>query len=102
MPADTKRGNDAVISLLLIFKRFWKVMLIGWADKEFRGLGVVLGSWIALGTIIYSVYEDWSLIESLYFCVMTLTTIGYGDFSPTTESMQLYTVFYAVLGIGVP
>ena len=94
-------GHTAsVISLLLIFKRFWKVVRHGWADKEFRGLGIVLGGWIALGTIIYSVYEDWSAIESLYFCVMTLTTIGYGDLSPTTEATKLYTVFYSVLGIG--
>jgi len=89
-----------MISLILIFKRFWKVVRSGWSDKEFRGLGIVLGSWIALGTIIYSVQEDWSVIESLYFCVMTLTTIGYGDFSPSTEAMQLYTVFYSVLGVG--
>ena len=78
----------------------WKVMRDGWADREFRGLGMVLGSWIALGTIIYSVNEDWSVIESFYFCVMTLTTIGYGDYTPTSETMQLYTVIYAVLGIG--
>ena len=89
-----------MISLVLIFNRFWKVVRHGWADKEFRGLGIVLGSWIALGTIIYATQEDWSVIESLYFCVMTLTTIGYGDYSPTTEAMQLYTVFYSVLGIG--
>ena len=31
---------------------------------------------------------------------MTLTTIGYGDSSPTTEAMQLSTVFYSLPGIG--
>ena len=72
----------------------------GWDDPEFRGLSFVLGSWIALGTIIYTVYEDWSVIESVYFCVMTLTTIGYGDLTPSDSTMQLYTVVYAVLGIG--
>ncbi len=89
-----------MISLLSILKRFWKVMRGGWADPEFRGLSVILGSWVALGTIIYSVDEDWSVIESLYFCVMTVTTIGYGDLTPTGSTMQLYTIVYAVLGIG--
>ncbi len=89
-----------MISLVLIFKRFWKVVQHGWDDKEFRGLGIVLGSWIALGTIIYAIQEDWSVIESLYFCVMTLTTIGYGDYSPTTDAMRLYTFLYSVLGVG--
>jgi voltage-gated potassium channel Kch len=84
-----------------ILKRFLTVMKAGWRDGEFRGLSIVLGSWVALGTIIYSVREGWSIIDSLYFSVMTLTTIGYGDFSPTTSWMRLYTVIYAVMGIGL-
>jgi voltage-gated potassium channel Kch len=90
-----------LISLMSILKRFLTVMKAGWRDGEFRGLSIVLGSWVALGTIIYSVREGWSIIDSLYFSVMTLTTIGYGDFSPTTSWMRLYTVIYAVMGIGL-
>ena len=90
-----------MISILSIFNRFVKVVKYGWDDREFRGLALVLGSWIALGTTIYAVYEDWTVVESLYFSVMTLTTIGYGDLSPTSSEMQLYTVFYSVLGIGL-
>ena len=90
-----------MISLLSIFNRFRHVMKAGWSDPEFRGLSMILGSWVALGTIIYSVYEDWSIVESLYFCVMTLTTIGYGDYTPGDSTMQLYTILYATLGIGL-
>ena len=90
-----------LISLMSILKRFLKVMKAGWRDGEFRGLSIVLGAWVALGTVIYSVREGWSIIDSLYFSVMTLTTIGYGDFSPTTSWMRLYTVVYAVMGIGL-
>ena len=90
-----------LISLLSISRRFAKVMKAGWSDAEFRGLSIVLGSWVALGTIIYSVREGWGMIDSLYFSVMTLTTIGYGDFSPTTTWMRLYTVIYSVMGIGL-
>jgi voltage-gated potassium channel len=89
-----------LISLVSILSRFYKVMKGGWSDPEFRGLSIVLGSWIALGTLIYSVREDWSIIDSLYFSVMTLTTIGYGDFAPTSAAMRLYTVVYSVMGIG--
>lgn len=31
---------------------------------------------------------------------MTLTTIGSGDLAPTTALMRLYTIVYAVMGIG--
>ncbi|MFW2335988.1 potassium channel family protein [Ilumatobacter sp.] len=90
-----------LISLASILSRFYKVMRAGWEDPEFRGLAIVLGSWIALGTIIYSIREDWSIIDSLYFSVMTLTTIGYGDFAPTSSGMRLYTVVYSIMGIGL-
>ena len=89
-----------MISLLSISKRFVYIMRAGWREPEFRGLALISGSWLALGTIVYSIYEDWSVLESLYFCVMTLTTIGYGDYTPTDSTMQAYTIFYALLGIG--
>ena len=89
-----------MISLLSISKRFVYIMRAGWREPEFRGLALISGSWLALGTIVYSIYEDWSVLESLYFCVMTLTTIGYGDYTPTDSTMQAYTICYALLGIG--
>jgi voltage-gated potassium channel Kch len=89
-----------MLSLILIFKRFVAILRTGWSEPEFRGLTIVLGAWLALGTIIYTVYEDWTATESFYFCVMTLTTIGYGDYTPSDSIMQLYTVVYSVLGIG--
>ncbi len=89
-----------MISLLSILKRFVSVVRAGWGEAEFRGLTIILASWLALGTIIYTVYEEWTPVESFYFCVMTLTTIGYGDYTPTDSTMQLYTAIYAVLGIG--
>lgn len=89
-----------MFSLILIMHKFWRVLRVGWSEPEFRGLSIVLGSWVGLGTLIYTIYEPWTVVESFYFCVMTLTTIGYGDFAPSGPVMQIYTVFYAVLGIG--
>ena len=31
----------------------------------------------------------------------SITTIGYGDYTPTGSIMQLYTIVYAALGIGL-
>lgn len=53
------------------------------------------------GTIFYWRFEDWTIIQSLYFSVVTLTTVGYGDLHPTTDGTQIFTIFYILTGIGV-
>jgi hypothetical protein len=54
---------------------------------------------IALGTIFYHWLEGWDWVDSLYFVVITLTTIGYGDLTPTTTLTKFITVFYGINGV---
>jgi voltage-gated potassium channel len=53
------------------------------------------------GTLFYWHFEDWTIIEALYFSVVTLMTVGYGDFSPTTPRTQIFTIVYILTGFGV-
>jgi hypothetical protein len=54
---------------------------------------------IALGAVVYHWLEGWSWLDSFYFVVITLTTIGYGDFAPTTPLTKLITIFYSLNGV---
>jgi len=54
---------------------------------------------IVFGAVIYHWLEGWSWLDSFYFVVITLTTIGYGDFSPTTPLAKLITIFYSLNGV---
>lgn len=71
------------------------------SDVEFRALALLLALLLAGGTIFYWRLEAWSLVDSLYFCVMTIATVGYGDLAPTGDLSKLFTVGYAVLGIAL-
>lgn len=51
---------------------------------------------LGLGTILFSLLEGWSLLDSFYFVAMTATTVGYGDFFPTHSISKLITVFYSL------
>jgi voltage-gated potassium channel len=64
-------------------------------------LSVVGISTIAVGTVFYHVIEKLSYLDALYFSVITLTTIGYGDIAPTTSIGKLFTIFYVLIGIGL-
>jgi voltage-gated potassium channel len=64
-----------------------------------RPLVIYVVSIIAVGAAIYHWLEGWSWLDSFYFVVITLTTIGYGDLSPTTPISKLVTIFYGLNGI---
>lgn len=56
---------------------------------------------LLFGTVFYVTVEGFTWLDSIYFCVITLTTIGYGDIVPTTDIGKIFTMFYAILGIGI-
>ena len=70
-------------------------------DKEYRDLLFTTTITLSIGSIIYHYLEGWSWIDSIYFSVITLTTVGYGDFSPTTDAGKVFTIFYIIIGIGI-
>ena len=70
-------------------------------DKEYRQLLGITLIILAIGTISYHYLEGWSWIDALYFSIITLTTIGYGDFSPQTTAGKLFTIAYIILGISI-
>ncbi|MBT8327779.1 MAG: potassium channel family protein [Bacteroidia bacterium] len=70
-------------------------------DKEYRNLLLTTAIVLGFGTVTYHFLEGWDWIDSVYFSVITLSTIGYGDFSPQTPEGKLFTIFYILIGIGI-
>ncbi len=56
---------------------------------------------LGLGTVVYRILEDWSWVDSFYFSAVALTTVGFGDLTPTTTISKLFTVFYIFIGISL-
>lgn len=82
-------GDRVPISLVLIFVVFY----------------------IMVGAMVFSVWEEWSFLESAYFCFITLSTIGLGDYVPgrsikstgTEEghAQLIVCCLYLVLGLAI-
>ncbi|MED6283084.1 hypothetical protein CHARACLAT_005067, partial [Characodon lateralis] len=47
-------------------------------------LSILIGCliFLAVPTVVFQKVEKWSFLESLYFVVITLTTVGFGDYVP--------------------
>lgn len=89
-----------MVSFVLILYQLWHALKIASNDAEFRSLAILVGALLLLGTIFYHQVEGWGWLDSLYFCVITLATVGYGDFSPQTAAGKIFTMVYILLGIG--
>jgi len=56
---------------------------------------------VILGTVVFHLLEKWSWIDSLYFTVITLATVGYGDLTPTTPVGKIVAVIFVIVGVGI-
>ncbi|MEA2014764.1 MAG: potassium channel family protein [Thermodesulfobacteriota bacterium] len=48
----------------------------------------------------YHLLEGWSLANSFYATIVTLGTVGFGDFYPVTPAGKLFAIFIIVFGVG--
>ena len=71
-----------------------------WRSPGGRSSIIALATVVGGGAAFYRFVEDWSWVDSLYFTVVTLTTVGYGDLHPTTTPSKLFTVALILIGVG--
>ncbi len=56
---------------------------------------------IIIGAFFYNLQEGWNWVDSVYFAVSTLTTVGFGDLHPTHPISRLFMIFYMLIGIPI-
>ena len=60
----------------------------------------VLGA-LVLGTVSFHLLEGWSILDSLYVTVQTVTTVGFGDRTPQTALGRAFATVFMMLGVGI-
>lgn len=70
-------------------------------QPDVQGAAMLAVVMIVIATIFYRIVEGWSLLDSAYFSVVTIATVGYGDFVPHTALGKIFTIGYVFTGIGI-
>lgn len=50
-------------------------------------------------TVAPSPYYKWDVLDTFYFSIITLTTVGFGDLSPKTQAGRLFCAFLLPMGV---
>lgn len=65
------------------------------------GIVIALAAIILIGAIGFAFFEEHTFFESLYWAVVTLASVGYGDMTPKTPQGRLFTILLIMSGMGV-
>ena len=86
-----------------------KVLESGRPSSSFRLVGILLFAYVVAGTTAFYLAMDHMsghrsgsrVIDALYFCVVTMTTVGYGDLVPSSDTGKLLASAFAFGGVAV-
>jgi len=87
-----------VVGLLRQFQRGIRLMA---GDPDSRALLAAVVAMLLGGAFFFHDVEGWPYLDALYYCVVTLTTVGYGDLVPRTAAGRLFAIPYILLGLGL-
>ena len=69
--------------------------------NQYKALAAVVVFVLGSGALFYHWVEGLSWLDAIYFCFISLTTIGYGDIAPQTDLGKVFTIFYVLMGSGI-
>jgi len=60
---------------------------------------VLIALLTVIGSIVYRLNEGMSTVDAVYFSMITLATVGYGDIDQRKESTKIFDIFYILIGV---
>lgn len=61
----------------------------------------LLITYMMLGAVVFSIWEQWAFFDSLYFVFISMSTIGFGDLVPQHPKRMIGTFIYLLFGLAL-
>jgi voltage-gated potassium channel len=62
---------------------------------------LLIFAFLGSGAVFFPLVENWTVLDSIYFGMVTVTTVGYGDMGPVTVEGRIFTSIYVMAGVGI-
>ncbi len=79
----------------------FRALAMALTDGRSLHLLAMSASLVFVSTCFYVLVEGWSILNAMYFSVITMSTVGYGDIAPITAAGKVFTMIFTVAGIGI-
>jgi potassium channel subfamily K len=88
------------------FELMRKIQAQALSRRRWISMAISTGTWLVLwfvGAVVFrrfeKEYQKWNYFDGVYFCFVTLTTIGYGDVTPISNGGKSFFVFWSLLAL---
>jgi Ion channel len=87
----------------MMLRRVLPALRYAMLEEEFGPIAGAAVLLIVIGTLTYTLSQDWEVVDSFYFSVSTLTTTSVSDPDLVLDDgwLKVFTVLYQLIGIGI-
>jgi voltage-gated potassium channel len=96
-----RRIRETDMQLFVNVRRLYRGLFLAFREPEVQSVVLLALALILIATAFYWLVEKWSLLDCVYFSVVTIATVGYGDLAPQTAIGKMFTICYIFAGIGI-
>jgi voltage-gated potassium channel len=68
--------------------------------KRFRFLVLLPIAVVIIGTVGMMAIEHLSFVDAIYYTIVTIGTVGFGDVTPVSTGGKIFSIFLIIIGIG--
>lgn len=69
--------------------------------RRIVNVGAAIAATILVGTLGFALIANFPWLDAVYMAVMTMTTVGYGEIRPMSETARLFNTFYMLLSVSM-